>query len=398
MHPAVVPFSSSHRLRSAPRAATRALRMALTAAALLLSLLLPSAFAAAQDGPSAQPAVTGQEDSAVPRVLKVGTKEAAPFAFKDEEGEWQGLSIELWKNVAEELEIEYELEELPLDELVARVESGRLDAAVAALTITEQRESTFDFSHPFYTSGLGIAIADEGSRWISFLRGVFSLRFIQVVVALSLILLLAGTLLWFFERRNNVDQFGERWFQGLGHAFWWSAVTMTTVGYGDKAPVTLGGRVVALVWMFASVILISTFTAGIASSLTAQEFHRNAVQGPKDLPRVTVGTVAGTTSQSYLQAEAVSHQVRPTIREAVEDVLEGKLQAVVYDAPILLYMAQQEGLDDLKVLPSTFNRQDYGIAFPTGSPLRERVNLAILKHIRSPDWQETQFQYLGEVQ
>ncbi|MDY7094334.1 MAG: transporter substrate-binding domain-containing protein [Acidobacteriota bacterium] len=380
----------------AVRAGARAIVLAAVLAALFLLPLLPASSASAQGGPPEQPAASAPEDSAAPQVLTVGTKEAAPFAFKDESGEWQGLSIELWRSVADELGVEYEFREMPLQEMVEELENGSLAVAVAALTITEDREAAFDFSHPFYTSGLGIAIADGGSRWLSFLRGVFSIRFIQVVAVLSLILLLAGTLLWLFERRNNAEQFGERWFQGLGHAFWWSAVTMTTVGYGDKAPVTLGGRFVALIWMFASVILISSFTAGIASSLTAHEFKRNSVQGPRDLPKVQVATVAGTTSQNYLQAEAVTHQSRPSVEAALEDLVAGEVEAVVYDAPILLHLAQQQEDHDFIILPSTFTRQDYGIAFPSGSPLRERVNVALLHHIRSPAWQETVFEYLGQ--
>ncbi|MGO2102628.1 MAG: ion channel [Psychroflexus halocasei] len=43
---------------------------------------------------------------------------------------------------------------------------------------------------------------------------------------------------------------------------------MTTVGYGDKSPLSLGGRIVGLIWMFMAVIILSSLTAGIASALT----------------------------------------------------------------------------------------------------------------------------------
>lgn len=48
-------------------------------------------------------------------------------------------------------------------------------------------------------------------------------------------------------------------------AFWWSFVTITTVGYGDKFPVTLEGRIVACVLMAAGVGLFGTFTGFVAS-------------------------------------------------------------------------------------------------------------------------------------
>lgn len=48
-------------------------------------------------------------------------------------------------------------------------------------------------------------------------------------------------------------------------------VTMTTVGYGVKAPRTPGGRIVALIWMFANIFLVTVSTAAITSSLTVGE-------------------------------------------------------------------------------------------------------------------------------
>ena len=98
------------------------------------------------------------------------------------------------------------------------------------------------------------------------------------LVALALVLMVAGFCIWLFERRQNAAQFGEGSVaRGLGDGFWWSAVTMTTVGYGDKAPKTFGGRVVALIWMFVSLIIIASFTASIAASLTANRLAESAL-------------------------------------------------------------------------------------------------------------------------
>jgi ABC-type amino acid transport substrate-binding protein len=364
-------------------------------AALVTFALFPAATATAQGEPSEASAASAREAADEQPVLQVGTKVAAPFSFKDDAGTWTGLSIELWRGVAEDLGLEYELKELSLQELVAGVEDGSLDAGVAALTITAEREEALDFSHPFHTSGLGIAVVDSGPRWLAFLRSLASLQFLQVLIALSLVLLLAGGLLWIFERHQNPDQFGGGLVKGLGQAFWWSAVTMTTVGYGDKAPVTLGGRLVGLVWMFASVIIISGFTAAIASSLTVQHLQ-TTVGGPEDLPKVRVATVAGTTSEAYLRVEGIDHRLHSSVADALEDLTAGNVDAVVYDAPILLYLARLDSEESFSVLPSTFIRQDYGIAFPTDSPLREAVNVALLERIRGPRWQEVLFEYFGQ--
>ncbi|MFH7563901.1 MULTISPECIES: ion channel [Oceanimonas] len=45
------------------------------------------------------------------------------------------------------------------------------------------------------------------------------------------------------------------------------------MGYGDKAPVTFAGRLVGLIWMFAGMIMVASFTAAITSSLTVNNLR-----------------------------------------------------------------------------------------------------------------------------
>ena len=329
------------------------------------------------------------------RTLIVGTKEAPPFAMKTREGIWAGIGIDLWRQIAAELGLKFELRELDLKSLLGGVANGSLDVAVAALTITSERENVLDFTHPFYTTGLGIAVASKGrSPWVTVLKGFMSLAFLKIVATLVLLLLVVGALVWWFERGRNVKQFGGSPSKGIGSGFWWSAVTMTTVGYGDKAPVTLGGRVVALIWMFAAIIIISGFTAAITSSLTVTQLE-SPVRGPEDLPEVRVGSIADTTSASYLQDKQILFRPYTRSLEGLGAVAEGEIDAFVYDAPVLRYLVNQQFRGRLEVLTNTFDRQDYGIALAPGSPLREPINRVLLQKIHEPGWQEMLYRYMG---
>jgi ABC-type amino acid transport substrate-binding protein len=327
--------------------------------------------------------------------LIVGTKVAPPFALKAADGTWHGISIELWRQVAEELGLAYRFEERDLEGLVQGLVDGSLDASVAALTVTAPREEIIDFTHPFHTSGLGIAIEfRRRSAWLAVLEALVSPAFLQVVLTLALVLLAAGALVWLFERRANPEQFGGKGLRGVGAGFWWSAVTMTTVGYGDKSPRSAAGRIVALIWMFTSVIIISSFTAAIASTLTLSQLS-GPVEGPADLPKVRVATVTASTSESYLQERGVRYQSFETPEEAVRMLTGGGVDAVVYDAPILRYLTQRE-FEDVRVLPGTFERQDYAIALREGSALREPVSLSVLRIIGSARWRSVLREYLGQ--
>jgi len=330
------------------------------------------------------------------RKLIVGTKQAPPFSMKTEDGEWTGLSIELWKEIAKALGYTFEFREFELKPLLEAVVNGKIDVAVAALTISTERERVLDFTHAFFSTGLGIAVAEKKKNpWIAVLQRLFSPAFLKIVAALVLILIVVGLLIWWFERKKNPGHFGGSAAKGIGSGFWWSAVTMTTVGYGDKVPLTFAGRLVSLIWMFVAMIVLSGFIATITSSLTVTSLE-SSIKGPEDLPKIRVGTVLNTTSESYLQDERIPFLSYASLLEGLQELKDGRIDAMVYDAPLLQYRIQTAFKDLLTVLPNRLSRQDYGFALPEESPLLEPINVVLLEKIYEKNWQDKVYLYLGE--
>ena len=148
---------------------------------------------------------------------------------------------------------------------------------------------------------------------------------------------------------------------------------MTTVGYGDKTPKTLWGRILALAWMLGSVILIAMFTATIASSMVVARMA-NTIDGPEDFARLRIGSLPRTTSAAYLDGRLLEYRSFASIEDGAQALVDEEIDALVYDRPLLESMIAQDPRGELHLLPLSFQRQDYAIALPTGSPLRERIN------------------------
>ena len=343
---------------------------------------------------AAGPAIGQQKPP--PHVLRVGTTSAPPFSMKLRDGKWTGISIELWRELAAELGLEFRLEERKFTDLLAGLEDGSLDVGVTAITVTAERESVMDFTHPFFITGLAIAVPSEGAplHWLRVAEHFLTLHFLYVVVALTLVLVAAGFLVWVFERRRNPEHFNGELPQGIGEGVWWAIVTMTTVGYGDKSPKSLGGRVVATAWMFVSIIILSSFTAAITSSLTISQLG-GSVKGLADLNHLRVGSIEGSTGAAFLTDHDIEAVRFVNVSAALQALAHRGIDAYVGDAAILRYMVNKQYRGRLQVLPQTFEQQYYGIALPSGSALREPLNRSLLLYIRSEDWKEKLRQYLG---
>jgi len=176
---------------------------------------------------------------------------------------------------------------------------------------------------------------------------------------------------------------------------------MTTVGYGDVAPRSPAGRLVAIAWMFVSLFLVSWFTASMASILTAERLDTGSggfvVRGPDDLRRLHVAVIAGTSSEDYLKRRQIDY-IRVPLKDLLKVLLAGRVQAVLADAPYLRYTARSEAYaGKITVLPQTFQTEPYGIALRDGSPWRKLVDRALLHRIAAPAWRDLIYRYLGSA-
>lgn len=85
----------------------------------------------------------------------------APFEFENDDGEFVGIDMDLLKAIAEDQDIQYEVKVLGFNAALQALESGQADAVMAGMSITEERKNKFDFSDPYFDSGVGMAVSKD---------------------------------------------------------------------------------------------------------------------------------------------------------------------------------------------------------------------------------------------
>ena len=334
----------------------------------------------------------GQASKISREKIIVGLREEPPFIIKDSDGSYYGLSIDLWHHIADELKVDYEFREhYHLLDIITNLRYGKIDICINPLHVSAPRLKQMDVTQPFFISSLGIAIDNgtEDSPTKMFLNNILSWSFLKLISTLIVIVVLFGTIVWLVEKRTNNEDF-RHGMHGILDGIWWSTVTITTVGYGDKTPKTGLGKIISMVWMFAAISLISSFTATITSRLTINNLETN-IRYLGDLKKMgKIATVKSSGSEDYL----INHNIKPnnsfdTPLEGLLSLAENKVDVFVFDKSVMNYMVEKYQLGQkIKVLPITFNRQYFSFIMPRNSRFFKKINPEIVDKINKDSWQQ----------
>jgi len=102
--------------------------------------------------------------------------------------------------------------------------------------------------------------------------------YLRPTAAFIIVFILAGALVYYVETGENPQ------FETFVDGFWWAIITFSTTGYGDKTPITLGGRVIAVITIFIGIAGMS-FLSGVFASVFVDRNSR-ARRGLVDFPKM----------------------------------------------------------------------------------------------------------------
>jgi polar amino acid transport system substrate-binding protein len=330
-----------------------------------------------------------------PKNFVIGIAGTAPFIVNPATG--SGISLEIWQALASELGWKYTTKiYVDVPSALEALASGEIDAVVGPVSITSKREKSARFSQPYYQSSLSIlSRTDEPTLWQR-IKPFFSAKFFAAAAIFILILAGVGFLLWLAEHEKNPQQFDPEMVKGIGDGMWCAIVTMSTTGYGDKAPVTFRGRVIAGCWMVISIIFATTMVAGIASTLTLTGLGTSVISTANELSGKSVAVVAGSPAEVFVNKYGAKNVPVETLKQGYDLLKKRQVDAVVFDRPQILYFLKEHHDNSVAVSTAEYVRQGYGFVFPLKTNLLHSMDIALLQLQESGRADRIVDEWLGE--
>jgi ABC-type amino acid transport substrate-binding protein len=324
--------------------------------------------------------------------LRVALAGAPPFVIEKNDVP-SGFAIDLWQNIATEHGWQFSYRKYDTtNAALDAVAKGECDLLVGNTSITSERESMVEFSQPFYRSGLQIMVSEQRGRVARFLEKFFDLQNLEVLGGVVLMVIVFTIVIEAFERRHNPD-FPKTRAAGFAEAFYY-VMGLVTGKSSYKGFSGVLGRLVLVCWMIASLFVVSYVTGVIASSMTADAL--NKIKGPGDLQDKLVGLIGGSESEDYAREKNLDYVAYHDMDTAVAALVKGKVECLIGDAPVLEYYDFTHPRIPIHEVGAVFQPVNYGFAMPLNSPLREPINVTILRLFEGQFFKDLGTTYFGE--
>jgi polar amino acid transport system substrate-binding protein len=343
----------------------------------------------------ASPAASAQGETPELRVAAI----IAPPIAMEQNGSLTGFSVDLWNAIAARLKVKTSYQIMPdVSHLEDALRSKSVDL-ILGVFITSARDEVFDFSIPTLQAGLQIMVRDTGEKaqtanpLSDLLRLLFSRTTMLWLGMALLIVLIPAHVIWFLDRQQEDSMLSNRnYFPGIFEIIYWGLSSLTS--QAQTMPHQWAARALSIFWMFVGVVFVALYTAQLTTTLTVEQI-RGAIEGPGDLPGKQVATLAGSTAVDYLRGQNAQVQEFPTSDQMFKALLDKKVDAVVSAAPLLLYYGAHDGKGRVKTVGPEFNTAPAAIMVQLDSPLRRRINVALIKLRENGTYQQIYDKWFG---
>jgi len=329
------------------------------------------------------------------QTISVGTVERTPFSF-EKDGAADGFSMALWAQIAADLDHPFEVTYFDtFAEMLSSVENGESDVAVANISITASREQVMDFTHPIFESGLQIMVPKNGTSGSPLWAALASKDILIAIILAFALLFGGGMLMWVFERKSQ-PYFDRSASEAMFPSFWWALNLVVNGGFEERVPRSFFGRIFAVLLVLSSLFIVSVFVARITAVMTVDAINEN-ITSVNDLYGKEVATIQGSTAANFMNKREIDFTGVETLAALKAGFEAEEFQAVIFDAPVLAFYAQNAGKGFAELAGPIFLRENYGIALPSGSTLKEPINQTLLKLRENGEYDRLHQKWFGSL-
>ena len=332
---------------------------------------------------------------AVEKDLRVGVAGQDPFIKTGSIP--TGAAVDIWEKIAAENNWNFNYTRFEtIKKGLEAVTDGSIDLLAGNTPITKNNLANAEFSQPFFHSGLQILTVDSRSgirsRLLSDIQDLFKLEIFWVALVGIVIL---STTVYFFERKTNPD-FPKGRKEGILEAVYYVVTLALTGSLLARGFPGVWGRIMLLFWVILGIFTGAYVTASITSSMTAERLS-NSIENLRDLQNKTVSVIADSPAEDFIKEQGIDEIPASDIQSAVNNLLEGRVQAVVADAAVLQSFDFNNPRLPLRVVGRVFQVENYGFAMPIGSPLRMPLNRHLAKMQEDQETHDILAGYFGEA-
>jgi len=309
------------------------------------------------------------------KILKVGVALGDPFVIL-QNNEYSGIAIDIWKLLAEDLKLQYQLVSMGehIDDAIKNLQEGKIDLLIGPIVPTYERNKLVDFTQPFYLNQIGlVAPLKEIDFWdalLTLLNKVTS----SLLIIFFIVFIIYLHVFWYYERKTDKRVSNAYW-PGIKETFWLHTLDVDL----GLLPNHLHTRIVRFIWLIFLTLFFSSITAAITSALTValsdQYINYNDVN---DFKNKKIAAVVKTAPYHIAKETGLNLLAMNDREQAYQLVLTGKAVGLVDYYPIADYYLNQNQLTNKLMLTNIILKRDtFAFALPINSPLRHVLNLKL---------------------
>ncbi|WP_335965217.1 transporter substrate-binding domain-containing protein [Galbibacter sp. PAP.153] len=311
-------------------------------------------------------------------IVRVGYGGSEPFVYSDDSP--TGIIVDLWRELAFNENLKYKLYPYKnIDSGLNAVKNNAVDVFIGPTTINAERAEQVTFSQPYFDTEMAILAPVLDLTLWERIQPFFSKTFLFAVLGLLFVLTIVGVLFWFAEGKYMAEEYGKSIVKGIGNGIWLAIVTMTTVGYGDYAPKTVLGRFIIGSWMIISLIMATSFVAGIATTLSITSKEGKTISSLTHLENKKVAVPSNPKLIDNIHIVGGETIVVNNVQEGYDKLMDGNVDALVYDVVPLEHIFDKGDKEEFLLSKKEILPQHYGLAFPEANVLKKQIDIEILR-------------------